>query len=177
MLSKTLISNALIGVVPGFSDAGTQILEAQGLDSILELLTNLRTVEFPCGILEGRSNGAIQLVEGPVDFFTQSVWIMGRFGRDESEAQLYSDTYQLAILFLAKLLDMAKNGEPALEGWNWRRTQYLKRYGGQNARGWELVLVFEENISLLLPEPVVPANPVEPAPTETTEEPEQENAE
>ena len=174
MLSKSLISSALIGVIPGFTNADTQIQEAQGLDTILELLTNLRSVEFPVAILEDRANGAIQLVEGPVDFFTQSIWIMGQFGRDESEADLYAETRALAIRVMAKLLDMAKNGEAALEGWNWRRTQYLKRYGGQNARGWELVLTFEENISLLMPEPepVVPAEPAEPAPTETTEEPE-----
>lgn len=175
MLSKNLISSALIGIVPGFSTEKTQILEAQGLDSILELLTNLRSVEFPCAVLEGRSNGVIQMVEGPVDFFTQSVWIMGQFGRGESESELYDTTRALAILFLAKLREMAVEGNEALIGWNWRRTQYLKRYGGQNARGWELVLTFEENISLLVPDPVVPvvpAEPAEPEPEETTEEPE-----
>lgn len=168
MLSKNLISNALIGVVPGFTSADTQVLEAQSLDTILELLTNLRTVEFPCAILEGRSNGAIQLVEGPVDFFTQSVWIMGQFGRGEDESAVYTATYALATHFLAKLIAMRNAGEAALEGWDWRRTQYMKRFGGQNARGWEIVLSFTENISLELP----PAQPApEPTP-EPTPEPE-----
>lgn len=140
-----------MGVVPGFSNSDTQLFEAQGLDTILELLTNLRSLEFPVAILEGRSNGAIQLdYDVPVDSFTQSVWIMGQFGRDESESDLYAETHALALRFMAKLIDMAKNGEPALEGWDWRRTTYMKRYGGQNARGWELVLTFTENISLLL---------------------------
>ena len=152
MLSKNLISSALINVVPGFSNVDTQVLEAQSLDTILELLTNLRSVEFPCAILEGRSNGAIQLVEGPVDFFTQSVWIMGQFGRGEDESDVYADTHALALRLLAKLSQMRNAGEPALEGWDWRRTQYMKRYGGQNARGWEIVLSFTENISLLMPE-------------------------
>lgn len=152
MLTRNLISRALIGVVPGYSNPDTQIFEAQGLDAILELLTNLRSVEFPVAILEGRSNGMIQLVEGPVDTFTESIWIMGQFGRDESESDLYAETHNLTLRVMAKLLDMAKNGEPALEGWDWRRTQYLKRYGGQNARGWELVLTFTENFSLLMPE-------------------------
>lgn len=153
MLSKNLISSALINVVPGFSNADTQVLEAQSLDTILELLTNLRSVEFPCAILEGRSNGIISLDNDvPLDSFTQSVWIMGQFGREESESDLYAETHALALRFMAKLIDMAKNGEPALEGWDWRRTQYLKRYGGQNARGWELVLAFTENTSLLMPE-------------------------
>ncbi len=142
-----------MGVVPGFSNPETQLFEAQGLDTILELLTNLRSVEFPAAILEGRSNGIISLDNDvPLDSFTQSVWIMGQFGREESESNLYAETHALALRFMAKLIDMAKNGEPALEGWDWRRTQYLKRYGGQNARGWELVLAFTENTSLLMPE-------------------------
>lgn len=142
-----------MGVVPGFSNPETQLFEAQGLDTILELLTNLRSVEFPAAILEGRSNGIISLDNDvPLDSFTQSVWIMGQFGREESESDLYAETHALALRFMAKLIDMAKNGEPALEGWDWRRTQYLKRYGGQNARGWELVLAFTENTSLLMPE-------------------------
>ena len=125
-----------MGVVPGFSNPETQLFEAQGLDTILELLTNLRSVEFPAAILEGRSNGIISLDNDvPLDSFTQSVWIMGQFGREESESDLYAETHALALRFMAKLIDMAKNGEPALEGWDWRRTQYLKRYGGQNARG------------------------------------------
>lgn len=142
-----------MGVVPGFSNPETQLFEAQGLDTILELLTNLRSVEFPAAILEGRSNGIISLDNDvPLDSFTQSVWIMGQFGREESESNLYAETHALALRFMAKLIDMAKNGEPALEGWDWRRTQYMKRYGGQNARGWELVLAFTENTSLLMPE-------------------------
>ena len=142
-----------MNVVPGFTNADTQLFEAQGLDTILELLTNLRSLEFPVAILEGRSNGVISLDNDvPLDTFTQSVWIMGQFGREESESDLYAETHSLSLRFMAKLIDMAKNGEPALEGWDWRRTQYLKRYGGQNARGWELVLTFTENTSLLMPE-------------------------
>lgn len=150
MLSREYLSRALIGVIPGFENADTQILEAQGLDAILELLTNLRSVEFPVAILESRSSGTIQLVEGPVDSYTESIWIMGRFGRDESESGLYAETHALALRVLAKLLDDAKNGEPCLSGFDWRRTQYMKRYGGQNARGWEIVLSFTDNISLLM---------------------------
>lgn len=153
MLTKTLISNALVGVVSGFSNPATQVHEAQGLDTILELLTNLRSIEFPCAILEGRANGYISMDNDvPLDSFTESVWIMGLLGRDESESELYAQTHAMALLFIKKLIDMAKEGEPALEGWDWRRTQYLKRYGGQNARGWELVLSFTENTSLLMPE-------------------------
>ena len=150
MLTREYLNSALVGVIAGFTDADTQILEADGLDAILELLKSLRSVTFPAAILESRSSGAIQLVEGPLDTYTESIWIMGQFGRDESEADLYRSTFTLAKAVLAKLLDDAKNGASALEGWDWQRTTYMKRYGGQNARGWELVLTFRDNISLLM---------------------------
>lgn len=151
MLKKNYIDRAIVGVIEGFTNAETQVLEANGLDAILELLTNLRSITFPLVILEDRSSGIIQMIEGPLDTFTQSIWIMGQFGRGESEAAVYDETRNLAVLILSRFRQMAVNGEPALQGWDWSRTQYLKRYGGPNARGWELVLTFKENISLLMP--------------------------
>ena len=152
MLSKTYLDSALVGAVAGIT-AADQILEANGLDAILELVTTLRSVSFPAVILEARSSGSIQLVEGPLDTYTESIWVMGQLGRGESEAQIYRDTMALMRLVLAKLLNDAKSGlHPELDGWDWTRTTYMKRYGGQNARGWELVLTFKENFSLLFPQ-------------------------
>lgn len=149
MLNKRYLQTALVGRLDDFTNAETQILEADGLDAILELLKALRSVEFPAVILEGRSSGTIQLVEGPLDTFTQSVWVMGQLGRDESEADLYEDTRRLAFRILAWLLDDFKKDIPELAGWDSSRTLYMKRYGGQNARGWEMVLTFKENIPLV----------------------------
>ena len=64
-------------------------------------------------------------------------------------AALYEQMRQLSLRVLTKILDDFKAGAPQLEGWNHNRTTYLKRYGGQNARGWELVLTFNDDISLL----------------------------
>ena len=149
MLNKDYLQRTLVGALAELTNADTQILEADGLDAILELLKALRSVEFPAAILEGRSSGTIQLVEGPLDTFTQSVWVMGQFARDESEAALYDETFQLALRVLTRLLDDFKAGAPELTGWEYQRTAYMKRYGGQNARGWELVLTFKENIPLI----------------------------
>ncbi len=149
MLTKSYLDNAIVGVIEGFTDADAQVMEANGLDAIIELITGLRSVSFPAVILEGRSSGTVQLVEGPLDTYTESVWVMGQFGRGESEAAIYESTRQLAFRILAKFLADFKAGAPELSGWDHTRTAYLKRHGGQNARGWELVLTFKDNFSLV----------------------------
>ncbi len=148
MLSRRYLSETLVGNVQGLLN-DEQIIEAEGMDAILELLMNLRTVEFPAIILETRSTGTLQLVEGPVDTYTESIWVMDVLGRGENEAELYRRTRKLAIGILCKLLDDYKRGEAMLEGWDYGRILYMKRAGGQNARGWEIVLTFQDNISLL----------------------------
>lgn len=145
MLNAAYLNEALV-------DTGlvAQVLEAQGLDAIVELLTNLRSVEFPVAILESRNAGTIQLVEGPLDTYTESVWIMGQLGRGESESVLYEQMLQLSFRVLTKILEDVKSGRhQELQGWNHNRTAYMKRHGGQNARGWEMVLTFNDDISLL----------------------------
>jgi hypothetical protein len=138
-----------VGGVPGIIDAN-QIREADGLDAILELVAQMRTVIFPAVILESRSSGSIQFVEGPLDTCTVSIWIMDRLGRGEDEAALYRSTHATAVNILKALLAAVKSGNyPALDGWDWTRISYMKRYGGPDARGWEIVLTFKENISLV----------------------------
>ncbi len=149
MLSRNLLIDILVGHVTGIADPN-QIREADGLDAILELVAQLRAVVFPSVILESRSSGSIQLVEGPLDTCTESIWVMDQLGRGEDEADLYRSTHATAVLILKALLAAANDGQhPELAGWDWSRISYMKRYGGQNARGWELVLTFKENISLV----------------------------
>lgn len=124
----------------------TQILEGDGYDAVIDLLSNLRGVEFPAAVLESRSSGVINLVEGPVDNYSQSVWIMGQLGRNESEAELYASMFNLAKKVIGKFLD--HNQDDELREWDYSRISYMKRYGGQNARGYEILLNFKENIPL-----------------------------
>lgn len=148
MLSKDHIIELLKGAIAELKD-DSHFLDGYGYDSIVALLTNLRSVSFPCIILEGRGTGTINLVEGPLDRFSQSLWIMGRLGRDEDEPALYDEMFRLMHRVLVVLLDAAKKGDKELEGWNWNSMTYMKRYGGQEARGYEVVLNFAENISLV----------------------------
>lgn len=124
----------------------TQILEGDGYDAVIDLLSNLRGVEFPAAVLESRSSGVINLVEGPVDNYSQSVWIMGQLGRNDSEAELYASMFNLAKKVIGKFLD--HNQDDELREWDYSRISYMKRYGGQNARGYEILLNFKENIPL-----------------------------
>lgn len=146
MLSAELLSNILQEMDEFSSES--QILEGDGYDAILQELLNLRSATFPLAILEGRSSGTIQLIEGPLDTFTQSIWIMCQEGRGESRHSIYEAARELSVKVLAKLLDKKVAGTPGLEEWDHQRTAYLKREGGQNTRGWELVLTFKENIAL-----------------------------
>lgn len=130
----------------GEFNSQTQILEGDGYDAVIDLLSNLRGVEFPAAVLESRSSGVINLVEGPVDNYSQSVWIMGQLGRNESEAELYASMFNLAKKVIGKFLD--HNQDDELREWDYSRISYMKRYGGQNARGYEILLNFKENIPL-----------------------------
>lgn len=148
MLSKKYLNSTLVGRVRRINNE-EQILEAEGMDAILELLVNARSVEFPAVVLETRASGTLQLVEGPLDTYTESLWVMEQLGRSDQEADMYDSALRLAKRILAHLLNEYKKGEPRLEGWDFGRITYMKRAGGQNARGWELVLTFRDNISLL----------------------------
>lgn len=133
-----------------FGHPETQILQGSGFDGVIELLDSLRSVEFPCVVIEAGGSGNVQLIEGPVDTYTQSVWVMGRLGRSEEEAALYAEMKELARKITAKLLQDAAARVPEAAAIDWTRFAYMQRYGGQNARGYELVFTLKENFSLLL---------------------------
>lgn len=147
MLSGDLINRILSGM-PEIRSAGSQIFEGDGYDAIMDILKSLRSVEFPAIVLESRSSGTITIVEGPVDTYTQSLWVMGQLGRNEDEAALYRDMFCLCKEVLARMLAAKSSGEEGLQGWYHDYISYMKRYGGPNARGYELVLTFKDDISL-----------------------------
>lgn len=151
MLSVRYLNDLLTGRIPEIADPEAQIIESQGLDTITTLLSSFNSVRFPVVILEGRSSGSIQMVEGPVDFHTESIWVMEQLGAGEDEARVYEDAFRLGKRILAILLHESASAveNPHLDGWDYRRTSYMKRYGGPNARGWEFVLSFAEDVPLL----------------------------
>lgn len=134
-----------------FVSLDSQILKGNGYDGVIDILQNMRSITFPCVILETGSSGSVQNVEGPVDTYTQSLWVMGQLGRGEDEAALYSAMKKLAMKIVARfLLDVTE--APELEGFDYQRFTYMQRWGGNNARGWELMLTFRQNFSLQLTE-------------------------
>ncbi|MBR6457371.1 MAG: hypothetical protein IKS71_02120 [Bacteroidales bacterium] len=147
MLTKQFIESvaAASGLFPPVERC---VFEANGLDAITELLGNLRSVEFPALILEGRDSGSIDIVEGPLDTFTQSLWVMEQAGRDDEDAEVYNQAFRLGRRLVAILI-AARPECRELDGWAVSHISYLKRYGGPGARGWEFVFTFKEDINLL----------------------------
>lgn len=149
MLTNSYLLSSL-SLLREFTSPGQQILQGNGYDGIIDILQNLRSVSYPCVILESGGSGTVVDVEGPVDTFTQSLWVMGQIGRGEDEAALFASMKTLAMKIVAKLmLDMAE-GNVNVQGLDYQRFSYMQRYGGPNARGYELVLTFRQNFSLQL---------------------------
>lgn len=141
----------LLGKLKAFQNPDTQILEGNGYDGVLDILKSSRSIEYPCAILESGDSGSLQVIEGPVDTYTQSLWIMDRLGREEDEAAIYAKAKKLTRLVIALILQegLAK-GVPEAAGITWQNVSYMKRYGGPDARGYEIIFTFKENISLLV---------------------------
>lgn len=146
MLTRDDLSRILAGYVVGVTDG--QVIEAEGYDAILELLTSMRSLSFPSIILEDQSSGVVQVVEGPLDTFTQSIWVMERVARSETQSSIARAMKELAKQILARLLEAKVCGEACLRDWDHTRTTYMRRDGGQTAAGWEMVITFKENFTL-----------------------------
>lgn len=148
MLTNSFLKRVL-GQLVYFPDPENQILEGNGYDGILDILNGSRSIEWPCVILESGGSGTFQVVEGPVDTFTQSVWVMDRLGRSESEAEIFQKMKELSRMVAALLLEEGLyKGSPEAAGIQWQQVSYMQRYGGPDARGYELIFTFKEDISL-----------------------------
>jgi hypothetical protein len=150
MLTNNYLLSSLSSL-KDFVSPSTQILQGNGYDGIIDILQNMRGVTYPCVILESGGSGSVQVVEGPVDTYTQSLWVMGNLGRGEDEDALFRAMKALTMKVFAKLLQDRREGtHPEVQELDFQRFTYMQRWGGPNARGYELVLTFRENYSLLL---------------------------
>lgn len=148
MLTSDYIKEVL-GRLQAFQNPETQILEGNGYDGVLDIIKNSRSIEYPCVILESCGSGTLQVIEGPVDTYSQSLWVMDRLGREESEALIYAKMKNLTRLVAAILLnDGLTNERPESSGITWQQVSYMQRYGGPDVRGYEIIFTFKENISL-----------------------------
>ncbi len=149
MLTNSFLLSSLSSL-KGFDSPDCQILQGNGYDGVMDILQNMRSVIYPCVILEAGGSGTVADMEGPVDTFTQSLWVMGQLGRGEDEAALFAQMKTLAMKIVAKLMADMTSGAEEVQGFDYQRFSYMQRYGGPNARGYELVLTFRQNFSLLL---------------------------
>lgn len=150
MLTNNYLLSSLSSL-KDFVSPSTQILQGNGYDGVIDILQNMRGVTYPCVILESGGSGSVQVVEGPVDTYTQSLWVMGNLGRGEDEDALFRAMKALTMKVFAKLLqDWSEGTHPEVQELDTQRFTYMQRWGGPNARGYELVLNFRENYSLLL---------------------------
>jgi hypothetical protein len=150
MLTNNYLLSSLSSL-KDFVSPSTQILQGNGYDGVIDILQNMRGVTYPCVILESGGSGSVQVVEGPVDTYTQSLWVMGNLGRGEDEDALFRAMKALTMKVFAKLLqDWREGTHPEVQELDHQRFTYMQRWGGPNARGYELVLTFRENYSLLL---------------------------
>ena len=148
MLTNSFLRR-ILGQLVSFPDPENQILEGNGYDGIQDILNGSRSIEWPCVILESGGSGTFQVVEGAVDTYTQSVWVMDRLGRTESEAEVYRKTKELSRQVAAMLLaEGLGKGTPEAADIQWQQVTYMQRYGGPDARGYELIFTFKENISM-----------------------------
>lgn len=175
MLTNSFLLSSLSSLRE-FISPGQQILQGNGYDGVIDILQNMRSVQYPCVILEAGGSGTVADVEGPVDTFTQSLWVMGQLGRGDDEAALFASMKMLAMKIMSKLMMDMGAGHKEVEGLDYQRFSYMQRYGGPNARGYELVLTFRQNFCLQLsasdfkPDPeLTPVPDIETAETPTDE--------
>lgn len=159
MLTSNYLLSSL-SLLREFTSPDQQILQGNGYDGVIDILQNMRSVIYPCVILEAGSSGTVADIEGPVDTYTQSLWVMGQLGRGEDEAALFASMKRLAMKIMAKLMVDMSAGMQEVQGLDYQRFSYMQRWGGPNARGYELILTFRQNFSLeLSPDDLKPVTP------------------
>lgn len=117
---------------------------AEGYDGVITVLDNIRTISYPCFIIEDRSFGQVLIDSGPIDLYSLPIWIMVQ-KVDSSKRDLYSDAFDLLMNTLKLLLRDAQLG--IISGLNSSRFSYNKR-SAADACGYELLLNFNVNIDL-----------------------------
>lgn len=149
MLTKQYMRTVLERIVD-FTDIDHQLFCANGYDGVIAILGALRGVEFPCVVIEERDSGYFQVVEGALDRYSQSVWIMGQVARDEDQdarSEMNDSMYVLMKRIVSIIILDATDG--LLPGVDLSRVSYYSRMGGPKCVGYELNISFNDNISLL----------------------------
>lgn len=127
-----------------------QIKTGDGFDEITAILESIRSIVFPCVVIEDKSGGSFSIEDGPVDTYTIALWVMLQQTREEENdnSEIFREAFSLMKRIASLLIREQEKGTPPVASLDITRMPYNKRLGGPNCLGYELMLTFRENIEL-----------------------------
>lgn len=128
------------------TSATAQVVTGAGYNAIVELVMNRQT-DFPCIVLEDQDGGVLSIDPGGFDKYTQSIWVVERVGMGEDPETHYTSTKALLKKVIAALSRNRRNYAD-LRVVDFTHMAYMKRDGGNEFAGWEIVLTTEEDTNL-----------------------------
>lgn len=143
MIQLTTLKSCLQGII---ADTQKQVVTGAGYNAIIEMVMN-RQEDFPCVVLEEQDGGILSIQPGGFDKYPQSIWVLDRCASDENPEQYYASTKQLLKEVVASL-SRNKDSYPDLSNLDFVRMPYMKRQGGNELYGWEVILTTQEDIDL-----------------------------
>lgn len=143
MIQLSTLKTCLQGII---SDPENQIVTGAGYNAIVEMVMT-RQEGFPCVVLEDQDSGVISIQPGGFDKYPQSIWVLDRCASNENPEQYYASTKNLLKNVVASL-SRNRDFYPDIENIDFTRMPYLKRNGGNELYGWEVILTTEEDIDL-----------------------------
>ena len=132
-------------------DIQYQVLEADGYDGVVALLSNVRDVCFPAVVIEDRTIGNISIDSGPVDSYSIPLWVMVSNDTTKTRTELFQSAFNMTLKIL-KLFMRDINSAADLSGWDFARIGYSKR-SGPDCYGYEVLMTFRDNIDLSYEQP------------------------
>lgn len=131
-------------------DMVNRVRSGDGFDEVTAILENIRSIEFPCIVIEERSSGSFTIEAGPVDTYTIALWVMLQQTRTEENdnSELFGKAFDLLRRIIKILIRDQVQRPEVLAALDITRMPYNKRFGGPKCLGYELLLTFREDINL-----------------------------
>lgn len=143
MIQLSTLKTCLQGII---ADTEKQVVTGAGYNAIIEMVMN-RHQDFPCVVLEEQDGGIFSIQPGGFDKYPQSIWVLDRCASDENPEQYYASTKQLLKEVVASL-SRNRDFYTDIENIDFSRMPYMKRQGGNELYGWEVILTTQEDIDL-----------------------------
>lgn len=144
MIQLTTLQSCVADLV---ANTKKQVVTGAGYNAIIEMVMN-RQQYFPCIVLEEQDGGILSIQPGGFDKYPQSIWVLDRCASDENPEQYYTSTKELLKEVIASL---SRNRYifQDITNLDFTRMPYMKRQGGNELYGWEVILTTQEDIDLL----------------------------